>query len=67
VVGGQPLAQVGWEQERLVTVTGKEVVGHGRSYAICLLCCRSYRPTKHPFPQQAGTGQFRTIIPGQQA
>jgi hypothetical protein len=27
------LANVGWEQERLVAVAGKEVVGHGRSHA----------------------------------
>jgi hypothetical protein len=27
------------EQERLVAVAGKKVVGHGRSYAISLLCC----------------------------
>jgi hypothetical protein len=32
VAFGQPLAQVGREQEGLVTVTGKEVVGHGPSY-----------------------------------
>jgi hypothetical protein len=33
VVGRQPVAQVRGEQERLVAVAGKEVVGHGRSYA----------------------------------
>jgi hypothetical protein len=29
VVGRQPVAQVGWEQECLVAVAGAEVVGHG--------------------------------------
>jgi hypothetical protein len=38
VVGWQPVAQVGWEQERLVAVAGTEVVCHGRSYAISLPC-----------------------------
>jgi hypothetical protein len=33
MVSWQPVADVGWEQEGLVAVTGKEVVGHGRSYA----------------------------------
>jgi hypothetical protein len=32
VVGWQPVTQVGRQQERLVAVTDKEVVGHGRSY-----------------------------------
>jgi hypothetical protein len=39
MVGWQPIAHIGWEQERLVAVAGKEVVGHGRSYAVSLLCC----------------------------
>jgi hypothetical protein len=30
VVGRQPLAHICWEQKGLVTVTGTEVVGHGR-------------------------------------
>jgi hypothetical protein len=28
VVLGQPVAQIRWQQERLVTVTGEEVLGH---------------------------------------
>ena len=32
--GRQPVAHVGWEEDRLVTVTRQEVVGHGGSYAI---------------------------------
>jgi hypothetical protein len=31
VAGRQPLADVGWQQERLVAVTGADVVCHGRS------------------------------------
>jgi hypothetical protein len=38
MVGRQPVTYIGWEQERLVAVAGKEVVDHGRSYAIGLLC-----------------------------
>jgi hypothetical protein len=49
MIGRQPVAEVGWEQERLVTVTGKEVVGHGRSYAISLLCCRFRWPLSSRF------------------
>jgi hypothetical protein len=44
VIGRQPVAQVGWEQEGLVAVAGKEVVGHGRSYAISLLCYHTTDP-----------------------
>jgi hypothetical protein len=51
VVGRQPVAHIGWEQERLVAVAGTEVVGHGRSYAISLLCYPHYRPSQQPFPQ----------------
>jgi hypothetical protein len=32
VAGGEPVAQVGWEQERLVAVAAQEVVGHGACY-----------------------------------
>ena len=53
MIGRQPVTQVRWEQERLVTVAGKEVVGHGRSYAIGLLCYPHYRPSQQPFLQQA--------------
>ena len=49
MVGREPLADIGWEQEGLVAVAGTEVVGHGRSYASSLLCCR----LQQPFPQQA--------------
>ncbi len=58
VVGRQPVTQVGWEQEGLVAVTGTEVVGHGRSYAISLLCCRLQPPSQQPFPQQAHNRQW---------
>jgi hypothetical protein len=58
VVGWQPVADIGWEQERLVAVAGTEVVGHGRSYAIGLLCCRPQPPSQQPVSQQAGTRQF---------
>jgi hypothetical protein len=44
VVGWQPVAQVRWEQERLVAVAGTEVVGHGQSYANRLLCCLFQQP-----------------------
>jgi hypothetical protein len=37
VVGWQPVAQVGREQERLVAVAGQEVVGHGACYPIAPL------------------------------
>jgi hypothetical protein len=53
VTARQPVAQVRWEQKGLVTVAGKEVVCHGRSYAISLLCCLAQRPPQQPFPQQA--------------
>jgi hypothetical protein len=43
VVGGQPFTHVGWEQQRLVAVAGKEVVGHGRSYAMACSASRSTR------------------------
>jgi hypothetical protein len=49
VAFGEPVAQVRWEQERLVAVTGKEVVGHGRSYAVSLLCCWLQPPSHQPF------------------
>jgi hypothetical protein len=39
MIVGQPVADIGWEQEGLVAVAGTEVVGHGRSYATGLLCC----------------------------
>jgi hypothetical protein len=55
VVGRQPVADIGWEQEGLVAVAGKEVVGHGRSYATSLLCCRLQWPPQQPFLQQALT------------
>jgi hypothetical protein len=48
-VGWQPVAQVGWEQECLVAVAGKEVVGHGRSYTTSLLCCLFYQADWPPF------------------
>ena len=51
VVGWQPVADIGWEQEGLVAVAGTEVVGHGRSYAISLLCYPHYRPSQQPFLQ----------------
>jgi hypothetical protein len=57
VVGRQPVADIGWEQEGLVAVAGKEVVGHGRSYAISLLCCRLQPRFQQPSPQQPGTRQ----------
>jgi hypothetical protein len=57
VVGRQPVAHIGWEQKGLVAVTGKEVVGHGRSYAIGLPCYPHHRPSQQPFPQQARTRQ----------
>ena len=50
-MGWQPVAQVGWEQERLVAVAGKEVVGHGRSYATSLLCY----PIRPSSPKRAPT------------
>ena len=31
------------------TIAGKEVVGHGRSYAIGLLCCLFWSPPQQPF------------------
>jgi hypothetical protein len=37
VIGGQPVAQVGREQERLVRVATAEVVGHGAFYLFALL------------------------------
>jgi len=49
VVGRQPVTHIGWEQERLVTVTGTEVVGHGRSYATSLPCCLFRQPSRQPF------------------
>ena len=57
VAFGEPVAQVGWEQEGLVAVAGKEVVGHGRSYAISLLCCRLQPRFQQPSPQQPVTRQ----------
>jgi hypothetical protein len=61
VVGGQPVTDIGWEQEHLVTVAGTEVVGHGRSYSIGLLCCRLQPRFRQPFPQpQAREGQARS-------
>ena len=51
VIGRQPVTYIGWEQEGLVAVTGTEVVGHGRSYAISLLCYPHDRPSQQPFPQ----------------
>jgi hypothetical protein len=30
VIGGQPVAQVGWQQQRLVTVAREEVLSHAR-------------------------------------
>jgi hypothetical protein len=51
VVGWQPLAHIGREQEGLVAVAGTEVVGHGRSYVTSLLCCLMQRPSQQPFPQ----------------
>jgi hypothetical protein len=38
-LGSQPAHLVG--AEGLVVITGKEVVGHGRSYAASLLCYRA--------------------------
>jgi hypothetical protein len=46
MVARQPVAQIGWKQERLVTVAGKEVVGHGRSYATRQPAYGSDRPTR---------------------
>jgi hypothetical protein len=57
VAFGEPVTQVGWEQECLVAVAGKEVVGHGRSYAISLLCCLIQQPSL----QQAGTRQLGVL------
>jgi hypothetical protein len=37
VIVGQPVAQVGGQQERLVGVAAQEVVGHGASYPFALL------------------------------
>jgi hypothetical protein len=47
VAFGQPVAQVRGQQERLVAVTAKEVVGHTRFYRIAVLIPnrRSYVPT----------------------
>jgi hypothetical protein len=54
MIGWQPLAHIRWEQKGLVTVTGTEVVGHGRSYATSLLCCLCYQSDRPPF----GTGWY---------
>ena len=51
VVGRQPVADIGWEQEGLVAVAGTEVVGHGRSYANGLLCYRLQPRFQQPFLQ----------------
>jgi hypothetical protein len=61
VVARQPVTQVRWEQKGLVAVTGTEVVSHGRSYAISLLCYPHYRPSQQPYLQQAGTRQFAAL------
>ncbi len=37
VAGGQPVARVGWEQERLVRVAVKEIVGHAPFYSFATL------------------------------
>jgi hypothetical protein len=37
VVGWQPVAQVGWQEKRLVAVAAQEVVGHGALYLFALL------------------------------
>jgi hypothetical protein len=37
VAGGEPVAQVGWEQEGLVAVATQEVVGHGLFYLVAVL------------------------------
>ena len=58
MVGWQPVAQVGWEQERLVAVTGKEVVDHGPSYATACSATRFMRPLHTRFSKQAVTRQF---------
>jgi hypothetical protein len=34
VAVGEPVAQVGWEQEGLVARCAQEVVGHGQSYLL---------------------------------
>jgi len=34
---GEPVAQVGWQQEGLVTVTAKEAMGHNKLYLFALL------------------------------
>ena len=37
VAGGEPVAQVGWEQEGLVAITAKEIVSHGLFYSFTTL------------------------------
>jgi hypothetical protein len=59
VVSWQPVAQVRWEQEGLVAVTGTKVVGHGRSYPTSLLCYRLQPRIQQPCLQRPVKRQLR--------